>query len=210
MCMTMRAKTTIGLLLLVLLMAACGGDDSATVESVTGDETASGETADDETTLSRSSSSGFSDDEAASDTADGEGVADGFDPIFGQILNTREILPLQGTAWLIDAIDSEPHDGAISFAWREGEGVVAWFRDECTTGGFTTSIAVREGWLIINDDPPPNCSSPMSAIFSDGAVVEFNLVSEDELTISSPAGEFSATHWESVSVHDEPLVIEFE
>ena len=210
--MTMRAKTTIGLLLLVWLLVACGGDDLATADGENGGEATSSETADGDATLSRSSSDSFSndDDEAASDTAADEGVADGFDPIFGQILNTREILPLQGTAWLVDAIDSEPHDGAISFAWREGEGIVAWFRDECTTGGFTTSIAVREGWLIINDDPPPNCSSPMSAIFSDGAVVEFTLVNEDELTVSSPAGEFSATHWESVSVHDEPLVIEFE
>ncbi len=213
--MTVTANNVIGLLLLVWLLAACGGNDSATIDAG-GDESVA--TQDDEdSTSARASSGEFSggDDSSGdagepSDEIASGAVADGSTPLFGQVINAEEILPLQGTAWLIDEIDSEPHTGAISFAWRQGEGLVSWFRDECTTGGFTTSTAVRDGWLVINDEPPPNCSSPLSSIFSDGGIVEIDLVEDDTLTIASPGGEFTASHWQSVSVHDEPVVVEFE
>lgn len=206
--MTNSAKRWLGLLLLAFALAGCGSDDTATVDIGVVDETVEGaeegtvETAqDDDAAIGRSSSDDF---QPSQDLPTIESAS------LGQIRNASEILPLRGTAWLIDSIDSEVHDAAISFAWREGEGIVSWFRDECTTGEFSTLNAAQGGWIINNDDPSPNCSSPLSAIFADGAIVGFTLANQNQLIVRSQAGEFVATHFTSTSIQDDPIVVEFQ
>lgn len=128
----------------------------------------------------------------------------------GQLRNLSELIPLQGTGWIIESIDFEPHDAAISFAWRAEEGVVVWYQDECTQGQFVTSSTSAGGWIVENDSPTPNCSSPLSRIFSDGAVVEIWLQNPNVLMIRSGASDITATLWQSVSVHDEPALINID
>jgi len=126
---------------------------------------------------------------------------------FGPITNMSEIVPLQGTAWVFDEVDGEPQQGAISFAWRgEVEGLVAWFRDECTTGAFATNETSLGGWVIESGPGPNDCQSPLSEIFEDGAIVMMTR-GLDTLAFEYPGGSFTADLWESVSVHDEPLIV---
>jgi len=147
----------------------------------------------------------------ADDEVDGlagvPGTDTDFPPRFGQIRNRSEIIPLQGTAWVIDSFDSEPYDAAISFAWDgEAEQIVVRYSDDCATGRFTTNTTSQGGWVVVNDSPFPTCISPMTTIFSDGAIARFDR-EPDLLVVTSEGASLTATHWQSVSVHDEPLVV---
>lgn len=122
----------------------------------------------------------------------------------GTFYDETSLASLRGTAWVVLEVDGEYYqDGGLSFAWREGEGLLVAYRDPCAAGSFFVGEGARREWVVEHVGPSPtNCAGHPSSLFPTGAEIQ---VSQQGgvLVLGTPNGSLRAQHFQSQSIHDE-------
>lgn len=184
--MPTRTPTLLTLLLVVALLgAACGSEPESVIV-------------------------GASDD--ASSAGDQTGATEMSDYLIeGTLSNDTELSSLRGTAWVVFEHNGElVDDASVSFWWVEDQGLHIGYLDDCTSGSTLVTGKRRGKWILHNDDTPQEtCQGQPSSLFHDDNWFEFNHRG-GVLTISTDDGQIRAEHWQSTSVHDEPIAVDLD
>lgn len=115
---------------------------------------------------------------------------------------------LLGSAWTVETVDGEPYEGegALSF-YGESEWISVTWIDDCSTGNAT--FVARDGaFLLLSGGGRNNVciGHPTSVLEAYEEAVRFTIdVNGPSLTLSSEAHSLTATHFQSQSIHDQPM-----
>lgn len=131
--------------------------------------------------------------------------------IQGTLWSDAELASLRGTAWVVFEVNGEFVDDASLSLWRiEDQGISIGYVDACTSGSALVTGKRQGKWVVHNDDRPQvTCPGHPSSLFHDDNWFEFNYRG-GVLTISTDDGQIRAEHWQSTSVHDEPIAVDLD
>jgi hypothetical protein len=123
----------------------------------------------------------------------------------GSFYDVTSLASLRGTAWVVLEVDGEFYqNGGLSFAWRQGEGLLGAYRDVCAAGSFFVGEGARRSeWVVEHvGTAPTNCAGHPSALFQTGAEIQISHQG-GVLVLGTGNGSLRAQHFQSQSVHDE-------
>lgn len=131
--------------------------------------------------------------------------------IEGTLWSDAELASLRGTAWVVFEYNGELVDDASLSLWRiEDQGISIGYVDACSSGSALVTGKRQGKWVVHNDDSPQvMCPGQPSSLFHDDNWFEFNYRG-GVLTISTDDGQIRAEHWQSTSVHDEPIAVDLD
>ncbi len=185
------ARRSKSLLTLLLAFGVIAGACSSEPESLIVGDGAAGADESDDTNAAAAAT------ESLEDEADAQLVVD-----------LSHVDDLLGTAWTVDTVDGAPYDGegALSFYGETGRLRITWI-DECSTG--TGSLFLRDGGYLFSSGGGPNndCLGHPTSLFSEAyetVPVEIT-VSGTKVTLEGDGHSLTATHFQSQSIHNQPL-----